>query len=593
MLEEGQRNLKLELEPGLADLIYRLFKRFQPYAAFPGRSVDFVRQLLDEASRDSAVEAASLHATRVADVLAFQRETGLPERLLRDDLPLPHEQVLAEFRAAVLGQEAACQAAAGVVTALKTGLNDPRRPLGVLLFCGPTGVGKTEMAKALARYLFGAGGSEADRLVRLDMSEYAGYGAAQRLLMSADGGVSDFIKRVRRQPFAVVLFDEIEKAAPEVHDALLGVLDEGRLTDRFGRTTTFKQRRDRDDQQPRRRALGSDRLRSVGAAAVRADRDGARSGPSSSTASTPSSRSSRWRTKRSSPSRRRELEAIRQREGLTKANLRLSWTDGRRRAPRRRRLRRPLRRAAAAAGHRAAGRRPAVPAPGSKSPRRPTCADRSRSNFRFNRRTRSRGLESSVRLKRRSFVRGRGDEGLEGIERVEHVAGGDLAPAIRLVVQDGELESVEGFGQIVRQVGQVFEGADELDRREAFALTADPSPTRWNRPGRSGLVIAKIRPVMPRAGDFGVFAGDRIGQRLAGAGGLEVLVGFAGVRLRGRGDRLRRGRACPTAARASGRPTSRFAPRLPATFRRRSSRGRPESGSRTGRDTVLCALPNR
>jgi ATP-dependent Clp protease ATP-binding subunit ClpC len=175
-----------------------------------------------------------------SDVLAeFQRETGLPERLLRDDVPLPHEQVLADFRAAVLGQEAACQSAAGVVTTLKTGLNDPQRPLGVLLFCGPTGVGKTEMAKALARYLFGASGAT-DRLLRLDMSEYAGSGAAQRLMLSPDGGPSDFIKRARRQPFVVVLLDEIEKAAAEVHDALLGVLDEGRLTDRFGRVTTFR-----------------------------------------------------------------------------------------------------------------------------------------------------------------------------------------------------------------------------------------------------------------------------------------------------------------------------------------------------------------
>ena len=233
LLEEGGRNLKLQLGEGLAGLIYRLFKRFQPYAAFPGRAATFVRHLLDEAGQlpERRLDEAMVLAR-------FQRETGLPEDLLRDDLPLAHERVLADFRQAVLGQEAACQTAAGVVTVLKTGLNDPRRPLGVLLFCGPTGVGKTEMAKALARYLFGSGAMK-NRLVRLDMSEYSGYGAAQRLLLSADGQVSDFIKRVRRQPFVVVLLDEIEKAALEVHDILLGMLDEGRLTDRFGRTTTF------------------------------------------------------------------------------------------------------------------------------------------------------------------------------------------------------------------------------------------------------------------------------------------------------------------------------------------------------------------
>jgi ATP-dependent Clp protease ATP-binding subunit ClpC len=251
LLADGGRNLRLDLEPGLADLIYRLFRRFQPYAAFPGRSVAFVRRLFDDVSRKTAVRPVTvddvhqrpggqLNFLSARDVIAeFQRETGLPEQLLRDDLTLPHADVLADFRNSVLGQESACQAAAGVVTTLKTGLNDPRRPLGVLLFCGPTGVGKTEMAKALARYLFGASGAS-DRLLRLDMSEYAGPGAAQRLMMSADGGPSDFIKRARRQPFVVVLLDEIEKAAPEVHDALLGVLDEGRLTDRFGRETTFR-----------------------------------------------------------------------------------------------------------------------------------------------------------------------------------------------------------------------------------------------------------------------------------------------------------------------------------------------------------------
>lgn len=219
---------------GVSGVVYNLFRRFSPYDTFPGQCVGFYGDLLDRTRRAGGRELTIADA-----VAAFVRRTGLPEPLLRDDLPLGFDDVLAGFRREMVGQDAACQDAARLVIAFKAGLNDPERPLGVLLFSGPTGVGKTQLAKTLCRYLF-EHGDERDRLVRLDMSEYAGFDAAERLLGRPNGQPSELVKRVRRQPFVVVLLDEIEKASPEVFDILLGVFDEGRLTDAFGRTTDFR-----------------------------------------------------------------------------------------------------------------------------------------------------------------------------------------------------------------------------------------------------------------------------------------------------------------------------------------------------------------
>lgn len=228
------RDSKITIEEGVTENVYRLFRRFQPYRALPGAASRFLNELFDEARQNR-----STHVSMPLVLDRFTRQTGLPDQLLRDDRPLSGDEVFEALQRRIIGQPEACRAAAALVTTFKAGLHDPGRPIGTLLFCGPTGVGKTELAKTLSRYLFGHGKGD-DRLVRLDMSEYSTVWTASRLIAKDDQTPSDFIQHVRAQPFVVVLLDEIEKAAPEVFDILLSVLDEGRLTDRFGRTTTFR-----------------------------------------------------------------------------------------------------------------------------------------------------------------------------------------------------------------------------------------------------------------------------------------------------------------------------------------------------------------
>jgi len=225
----------VEVHPFTPRTVYELATGLYPWTATPGGPIDMLRKLV-AAAGPPLPAGARRPLTPEAAVAQAARDTGLPEHLITLDAPLDPAAVTAHFAARVIGQDEAVAVATDVVLKVRAGLTDPGRPLGVYLFTGPTGTGKTELATALAEYLYG----ERRRLVRLDMSELAGPDAVARLIGDRFAPEGLLTSRIREQPFAVVLLDEIEKAHPSVLGLLLQLFDEGRLTDASGEVASFR-----------------------------------------------------------------------------------------------------------------------------------------------------------------------------------------------------------------------------------------------------------------------------------------------------------------------------------------------------------------
>ena len=210
-----------------------LHRRYATYSASPGRSLRFLKNLVAE---DDATNRENRIVTEQDVTAAFSHETGLPLLLLEESLPLDMATTRQWFAERIIGQNDAASVIINLLMTYKAKLSRPDRPIASLLFVGPTGVGKTEMAKALAEFLY----QDQKRMIRIDMNEYAEYGAAERLIRGTARGEGVLTAKVRQQPFAVVLLDEFEKAHANVFDLLLQVLGEGRLTDAAGRVADFR-----------------------------------------------------------------------------------------------------------------------------------------------------------------------------------------------------------------------------------------------------------------------------------------------------------------------------------------------------------------
>ena len=257
LLDEAASKMRIEatmLPPDLRDMERRLQELTREgAAAVQAQDYERAAQLKEQADKiqqtfvtakeawlaDKGIAEATIDGDDIAGIVSAW--TGIPVRRMKEEETEKLLKMEERLHGRVIGQDKAVVAVSEAVRRARAGLKDPKRPIGSFLFLGPTGVGKTELARALAEFLF----DDEAAMVRLDMSEYMEKFSASRLVGSPPGYVGyeeggQLTEAVRRHPYSVVLFDEIEKAHPDVFNMLLQVLDDGRLTDNKGRTVDFK-----------------------------------------------------------------------------------------------------------------------------------------------------------------------------------------------------------------------------------------------------------------------------------------------------------------------------------------------------------------
>ena len=215
--------------------IEEVFAKYDLHSKIP--TTTDLKELVNE--KLGRVKQETVDEDKVAEVVAMM--SGVPVQRIAKAENLKLLEMAENLKKKVVGQDDAVQKIVKAIQRNRVGLKDPNKPIGTFMFLGPTGVGKTHLAKKLAEYLF----DSADALVRIDMSEYLEKFAVSRLIGAPPGYVGyeeggQLTEKVRRKPYSVVLLDEIEKAHPDVFNLLLQVLDEGRLTDSLGRRIDFK-----------------------------------------------------------------------------------------------------------------------------------------------------------------------------------------------------------------------------------------------------------------------------------------------------------------------------------------------------------------